>query len=187
MSYKTKFDGRTDKTIKLGGEGNPSSIEGYFLGSKDTQSDYGPGKLHLFQTSEGVVGVWGKTRMNTLLTNDHRGQMVLLSFTGMIAPSKKGRRPSYGYKLQYDPENTIDVSNIDLTVAEAEDDGDDDTANEWNSASGASEIEDSVVSDFEEEVPVARPVVAPRVAAAPASADRQAKMQALLNSRRASK
>lgn len=181
MSYKTKFDGRTDKTIKLGGEGNPSSIEGYFLGSKETTSDYGPGKLHLFQTSEGVVGVWGKTRMNTLLTEDHRGQMVLLSFTGMIAPSKKGRRPSYGYKLQYDPENTIDVSNIDLTAAaSAEDDGDAEIADLMN---GGADLE-SYETEAEEEAPAPRLAVPPRVAAAPASADRQAKMQALLNSRK---
>lgn len=180
MSYKTKFDGRTDKTIKLGGDGNPVSIEGYFLGSKETQSDYGPGKLHLFQTSDGVVGVWGKTRMNTLLTEDHRGQMVLLSFTGMIAPSKKGRRPSYGFKLQYDPENTIDVSNIDLSAApSAEDDEDLGLGEEHNEMST-----DGLEDELEAEVRPA-PAVAPRVAASVPSADRQAKMQALLNSRRA--
>lgn len=181
MSYKTKFDGRTDKTIKLGGDGNPTSIEGYFLGSKETQSDYGPGKLHLFQTPEGVVGVWGKTRMNNLLTADHRGQMVLLSFTGMIAPAKKGRRPSYGFKLQYDPENTIDVSNIDLTAApsaEDEDDGGLDTSFAENLAENDSLLDEEPVSS------VSRVVTAPQVVAAPASSERQAKMQALLNSRR---
>lgn len=174
MSYQTKFDGRTDKTIRLGGDGNPTSIEGYFLGSKDTQSDYGPGKLHLFQTSEGVVGVWGKTRMNTLLTDNHRGQMVLLSFTGMIAPSKKGRRPSYGFKLQYDPENTIDVSNIDLSATPSAEDEED-----------VSDVSNSFHEETEENETFTPPPKRPTapIAAAP-SAERQAKMQAMLNSRK---
>lgn len=177
MGYITKFDGRTDKTVKVGGEGNPTSIEGYFLGSKDTESDYGPGKLHLFQTQEGVVGVWGKTRMNNLLTEAHRGQMVLLSFTGMIQPSKKGRRPSYGYKLQYDPSNTIDVANIDVNAAPAStesEEGYDDSSDSYDSEMSGHE-EDTV-----EETPPARPV-APKVAAATPDASRQAKVQALIN------
>lgn len=175
MAYVTKFDGRTDKTVKVGGEGNPTSIEGYFLGSKDTVSDYGPGKLHLFQTHEGIVGVWGKTRMNNLLTEDHKGQMVLLTYTGMIAPTKKGMRPSYGFKLQYDASNTIDISNIDLSASPA--------------ASEEEETGDEYVSQeetYEEEQVVAapaRPVAPQRPAAAP-DASRQAKVQALLTKNR---
>lgn len=173
MAYVTKFDGRTDKTIKVGGEGNPSFIEGYFLGSKDTQSDYGPGKLHLFQTNEGVVGVWGKTRMNNLLTEDHRGQMVLLSFTGMIQPSKKGRRPSYGYQLKYDTGNVIDVSNVNVNTAPPANDNDSDSDEQY--------ISDSEESNEPlDEVPPARPVAPARAAVAP-SAAKQASIQALLN------
>lgn len=171
MAYVTKFDGRTDKTIKIGGEGNPTSIEGYFLGSKDTSSDFGPGKLHLFQTEEGVIGVWGKTRMNNLLTADLRGQMVLVNFTGMIAPSKKGRRPSYGYKVQHDTQNVIDVSNIDLT-----------------STLESSEDSETEVDSYESnaiEVLVDRHPVAPKTPATTPSAERRAQVQALLNKNRA--
>lgn len=175
MAYITKFDGRTDKTIKLGGEGNPGSIEGYFLGSKDTLSDFGPGKLHYFQTEEGVIGVWGKTRMNSLLSNDLRGQMVLLTFTGMIAPSKKGRRPSYGYKVQHDPSNTIDVSNIDLSATPLSEDSDDSEVESYTSDSDTSDSEES----YEQPV-LAKPTAPARPVATP-NADRQAKVQALLN------
>ncbi len=125
MAYKTKFDGSTDTTIKLGGAGNPTSIEGYFLGTKEIPDQgYGPGKLHIFQTQEGTVGVWGKTNSNRLLTSDIIGQMVLLSFTGM-GEKKKGKNPAYNYSVQHDPENTTDVSGVNLNAQEPESSEDD--------------------------------------------------------------
>jgi len=120
MGFKKKIELRTDQTMQLGGnnsktgKANPTQVEGYYLGAKDIESDFGVGKLHYFQTAEGTVGVWGKTHMNILLTTDHLGQMVRVSFVGMRAPFKKGRRPSYQYELEYDAENTIDVSGIAL-------------------------------------------------------------------------
>lgn len=179
MGYKTKFDGNTDKTIQVGGvnsktnQANPATIEGYFLGSKDTQSDYGPGKLHIFQTSEGTIGVWGKTRMDKLLTSELVGQMVLVTFTGMIAPSKKGRRPSYGYKVQHDPENTIDTSTINLSPSASDEED-------------SFEEEESFETEAEEayEEPAPARAVAPKVAAVAPDASRQAKVQALLNKSR---
>ncbi len=139
MGYITKFDGNTDSTITLGKEGDPKSVEGYFLGSKDTPDQgFGPGKLHIFQTSKGNIGVWGKTRLNSLLTTDLIGQMVLATFTGMIAPSKKGRRPSYGFKVQHDAGNTIDTSGIDLTASAPADEVDEETNDEVENTSYAS-------------------------------------------------
>lgn len=181
MAFRTKFDGQTDKTIALGGDRdgkkNPTSIEGYFLGSKTTQSDYGPGLLHMIQTEDGVVGVWGKTRLNNLLTKELTGQMVKIDFTGMIAPVKKGRRPAYGYKVQHDPDNTTDVSGIDLnpveTLMEAEE----------------GQVEENDYSTEEpqeepqEEVPAPR-AVAPKQAAQAPNAAAQARVKALLASRK---
>ena len=174
MAYETKADLSTDKTIKLGGvdekgRPNPTSIEGYFLGTKETESDFGPGKLHIFQTADGNVGVWGKSRMNGLLTSNHIGQMCLLTFTGMGKPSK-GRKPPYLYKLQFDKDNTIDVSGIDVNAAVVEDDVD----------YGSYDNEEETPAD---EVPPTR-AVAPKRAAATPSASSQARTQALLNGRR---
>lgn len=121
MAYQTKFDGSCDKAVTLGAALNPTSLEGYFLGSKETpDKGYGPGKLHIFQTKEGTVGVWGKTRLNNLLTKELVGQMCLVNFTGMIEPSKKGKRPSYGYKVQHDPDNTVVVDAVESTDSYAE-------------------------------------------------------------------
>lgn len=167
MAYKTKFDGQTDKTVTLGLEGNPTSLEGYFLGSKDIVSEFGPGKLHIFQTQEGNIGVWGKTRLNGMLTKDLVGQMVLVEFTGMVAPKKKGRRPSYGFKVQHDPDNTIEVT-MDLSGSTAETYGDE---------------EADEVSDSAPEAPLAS---ATRVAARGPTAEQKARVQALVSGRKVS-
>ncbi len=173
MAYQTKFDGSTDTTIQLGGKNkdgtpNPTSLEGYFLGSKDTDGDFGPGKLHLFQTKEGTIGVWGKSRLNGLLTKDIIGQMTLVTFTGMIAPTKKGRRPAYGYKVQHDTSNTIDVGDLNLNAASAG--GADEGSEDEELASVGFASSDSYHQTAE-----------PRVAAAVPNAARQAQVQALLN------
>lgn len=180
MAYKTKFDGSTDKTIQVGGNKadgtpNPSFVEGYFLGSKVTTGDYGPGKLHVFQTKDGTVGVWGKSRLDKLLTTDLVGQMVLVSFTGMIEPTKKGRRPSYGYRLKHDKDNTTDVSDIDLNATSEE-------ASESNEETidyAENSLEDEGLAD---EVAPARPIP-PRAAAPIPNASR---VQALLSKNRTS-
>lgn len=167
MAYQTKFDGNTDKTVTLGKEGNPTSIEGYFLGTKITpDTGYGPGKLHIFQTAEGAVGVWGKTRLDQLLSADLIGQMTLVSFTGMIAAAKKGKSPSYGFKVQHDKDNTIDTSSINLSSSDNQE----------------LDSNDSDVIEEEEPAPVA--YTSPKIAAKTPNSDRVAKVQALLNGRK---
>ncbi len=170
MGYIKKFNGSVDKAIQLGGEGNAKSIEGYFLGSKDTQSDYGPGKLHVFQTKDGTVGVWGKTRMNNALTEDLKGQMVRVTFTGMIQPSKKGRRPSYGYDVEHDPENIMDVTGVSLSTTTSEADEEEGDDNDWNG-------EDTSTEEYE----------APAAPVRKTTTSSAASVQALLNKGRTSK
>ncbi len=162
MAYITKFNGNTDKTVTLGKPGDPTKVEGYFLGSKDTpDGGYGPGKLHIFQTNEGSVGIWGKTRLNSSLTPDLVGQMVLVEFTGMIQPKTKGRRPSYGFKVQHDPGNTIETGTINLNASEdSDEDSEDLDSNESSSYSS-------------------RPSTPPPAAVAP-DAERRARVNALL-------
>lgn len=172
MAYKTKFSGDTDTNISVAKTQAPGVIvEGYFLGTKETPDTmgYGPGKLHVFKTAEGDVGVWGKSRLNAMLTPDIIGQMVLVEFTGMIPSTKKGKSPSYGFKVQHDPANTIEVSADALTQPEA--------ANDYGDA------DDS--STEEEQLP---PVRATRPAAPLKTPDaaQRAKVQAMLSGRKVS-
>lgn len=129
-NYEKKLDAKCDTAIQLGGEGNPTQVEGYYLVTKITpDTGYGPGKLHIFQTADGKIGVWGKTNSNRLLTDDLRGMMVRLTFTGMGA-KVKGRRPAYEYELEFDRSNRIDVSSIstNTVVEESDDDSGDDSS-----------------------------------------------------------
>jgi hypothetical protein len=176
MAYKEKFAGDTDVTIRLGGKdnkgkANPTQVEGYFLGSKDCSTDFGPAKLHIFQTPEGNVGVWGKTFMNRLLTDDLKGQMVKVVFDGM-GVAQKGRQAPYKFKVYSDADNTVDVGEFDPN------------ASEESEPDGGSDADLCPTADVEEEEPVdeippPRPV-APKVAAKTPDAARQAKVQALL-------
>lgn len=177
MAYQTKLELSADRTITLGGTGengkpNPTSIEGYYLGSRATpDKGYGPGTLHFFQTAEGNVGVWGKSRLNNLLTADLRGQMVLATFTGM-SKAQKGRRPAYTYKVQHDPAETIDVSGIDLNQVQEDVAGD----AEPDYGDDVDTNDDTTAVD---EVTPPRAQAPARPAQAPDAA-RQAKVQALL-------
>lgn len=187
MAYKTKVELTANTTITLGGvneatgKANPTSIEGFYLGSRVTpDKGYGPGLLHFFQTPTGNVGVWGKTRLNNLLTSDVKGQMCLVTFMGM-GTKVKGKRPPYTYKLQHDEDNVIDVTGLDLSEVQEE-------------VAGDESDQDAIYDDDRpvdtepptDEVQAPRAIAPPRPAAAPDAA-RQAKVQALLNkSRKAS-
>lgn len=133
MAFKKKFNGQTDVTIQLGSKDNPKqrdSVEGYYLGTKDIpDSGYGVGKLHIFQTKEGSLGVWGKTSSNSLMTSDLRGQMCRLTFTGM-GEKKKGKNPAYMYELEHDPENTISVEGVNVNGTEPEYDDSEDVSDD---------------------------------------------------------
>lgn len=118
MSYKEVQDLSCEITISLGGRNretgkdNPKSIEGYFRGSKNTpnkKSKSGISKLHIFQTPKGNVGVWGKTDLDRKLLAVPLGNMTRATQTGMIS-TPNGEM--YTYKVEFDPDNTIEVSSF---------------------------------------------------------------------------
>ncbi len=188
MAFKKKLDVNADTAIALGGKNgqgkaNPTEIEGHYLGAKSVETDYGPAKLHVFATESGNVGVWGKTNLNRILTNEQLGQMCRVTFTGM-GKAQKGRRPPYNYELQYDDENTIDVSGINLS-AEGSQEPDYDTSSS-QSTQGYDDESDSVDPEDDEkpvdELPPRR-ATPPRAAAVAPNAAAVARTQSLLNGR----
>lgn len=119
MAYIEKadsFDGEMVTLTKVG-----DKIEGFYLGAKEVEGEYGVSKLHSFKTDKGTVSTWGKTIMNDLLTPDLLGVKCLLAFNGMLQPKKKGRRPAYNYKLKFDPEQKMAISVSEDTSFDVED------------------------------------------------------------------
>lgn len=115
MAYIEKTSGETDRTIALINKGD--SIEGFYQGYKEIDDQFNEGKktkLHIFQTSEEKVGVWGKTYLDSKLTADLLGCQCYIEMTGMIPPKKKGRRPAYGYKVLFDKEKKMEYSSVSL-------------------------------------------------------------------------
>lgn len=117
MGYEEITDLGTDTVTAIGGvnkktnKPNPTSIEGYFLGSREVpsaMSKTGFAKIHVFQTPKGNEGVWGKTDLDIKLAGVTPGTMTLVKFDRMQA--NKGKQPMYKYKVSVDKDNTIEVA-----------------------------------------------------------------------------
>ncbi len=116
MAFKEVVALECDTTIALGGvnrktgKKNPTSIEGYYLGSKevvDKKQKSGLAYIWIFQTENGNVGVWGKTNLNRKLSACTPGTMVRASFDKMVSTPNGDM---YSYKVEVDADNTIEVS-----------------------------------------------------------------------------
>jgi hypothetical protein len=176
MSFKERNNVDAEVTTALGGtdrrtgKKNPSQVEGYYLGFKETasaKSKTGTSKLHILQTPKGNLGVWGKTDLDRKLTGVKAGTMVRLTHTGMQA-TKNGEM--YKYKVEVDEDNTIEVDASENQPIDS-------------AHSGYEEPESFSETDEDEpaldEVPYT-PAARPAKAAATPSAANQAKVQALL-------
>jgi hypothetical protein len=181
MAYKNVPNFNDCTTITLGGQNedgkpNPTQIEGFYLGSKVTPAkEYGPGMLHFFQTEKGVIGVWGKTCMNSMLIPALAGQMCRVTFTGM-GKKIKGRRPAYLYSVEHDEDNVTDVSGVNVSGSQGEEP-------EYDADAAAGEADEGGDETQADEAPAARAVPPKSVARAPSAAS-QAKVQALLGGTR---
>lgn len=186
MSFKEVASLDADVTTALGGvnkktgKANPTSIEGYYLGTKTVESKMskdGTAKLHLLQTEKGNIGVWGKTDLDRKISQVDAGVMIRITQNGKI--NIPGRNPMYKFKVEVDTENTIEPPAQEATQ--------DDAASEsYSSASGTSYGEEDLGEDLlPDEVEVSRPVAPVRAASAPDAA-RQAKVKELLAKGRAS-
>lgn len=114
MAYKKVLELSADKTVKIGGEDGPTSLEGYFLGTKIIKSKdagFKDSSLHIFSTEEGNVGVWGTSKLNQLLLTVPPGQMTLITYLGR-GPKQKGKQPAYLFQVETDADNITDVSGL---------------------------------------------------------------------------
>lgn len=177
MAYKTVNSLDADVTITIGGQDkktgkkNPTSVEGFYLGSREveTQSKYGngPSVLYFFQTEKGNVGVWGKTDLKKKLAAGKLGLMTLVTYAGM-KPTPRG--DMHTYKVEQDPDVSIDVSDLNALAS--------------TGSGGEEDYNDGGDADEEEEEEAYEPEVA-AVAFKETPEQRKAKVQALLNRNKA--
>lgn len=162
----TALGGRDKKNNK----NNPTQIEGYYIGSRQVaspKSKTGFAALHVFQTEEGNVGVWGKTNLDQKMKQVTPGSMTRVTFTGMMETKNN---PMYKYKVEVDSSNTIDVSSA-VPVKDSYE-SDDSYSDESLDESSAEEAVEYVAPK------------APKQAAKTPSAEQQARVKALLNGTR---
>lgn len=180
MAFQKLPSLESEQTIALGGvnkktgKQNPSTITGFYLGSKEVKSDMsstGKCLVHIFQTEEGNTGVWGKTNLDRALATAPVGTLLQVNFTGLQKNPLKGRSPAYLFEVLADSEQTISVGALA-------------TPNRPEPLDEDSYAEDNFVeSDEEDDVDQAPPfrAAAPKQAARTPSAEQQARVQALLS------
>lgn len=166
-----------DTTISLGGvnkktnKKNPTQIEGYYLGSRtvaDQKKKSGISYIHVLQTKDGNVGVWGKTNLDNKMKSVTPGFMIRITQSGMQATPNGDM---YLYKVEVDKENTVDVAGFNADASN------DESADDYEAEEETGLDEDEAPAD---EVPVSRPSNAQRPTAQAPDAARQAKVQAML-------
>lgn len=118
MPYQEVTDLNAENVTPLGGPNkktgkpNPKEVEGYYLGSRKVDSKKarsGFAYIHVFQTSGGNKGVWGKTDMDRKILAVTPGTMTKVTHTGSV-PTPNG--DMYTYKVQFDKTNVIEVSEL---------------------------------------------------------------------------
>jgi hypothetical protein len=177
MAFEEIASTDSSNTIALGGvnkktgKPNPTSVTGYYLGSKEVTTGFGPAQVHNLQTDSGIIGVWGKTDMNKKLNGVPEGVLVRITQSGM----KKipGRNPMWVYKVEVDKSDTLDTG----VTAEEEND-------EFPTSLTADDDhyeETDVDADEESADEVSYKRATPRKTAPSVDADRQARTKALLS------
>ena len=178
MAFTEVLDLDCDTTTALGGfnrktkKDNPTKVEGYYIGSKNTPSPKaksGFAKLHIFQTSNGRVGVWGKTDLDRKMLSATVGAMTRVTQSG-VTPTQNG--DMYKFRVEVDSENTIEVN---LPSGEGETQSDE----EYVAESEGLDSEETA----SDEVTYSRPAAPVAPATSPTAAQRN-KVQDLLKSRR---
>jgi hypothetical protein len=182
MAFKKIQDLNCDITIALGGrdkktgKANLSQLEGYFLGSRTVTTKKGPAKLHAIQTSDGVVGVWGKTDLNRKMENAIVGAMTRITQKGTV---ETPNGPMYKYTVEVDEDNSVEVFGLNSNTSDSAASNSSDDRSSEESYDEVDDEEETESEESSDEVVTTR-AKAPVVPASTPSASAKARVQALL-------
>lgn len=193
MGFKAVADLDCETSTAIGGKNketgkpNPTSITGYFIGTRQVdskKSKTGFAALHVIQTPKGNVGVWGKTNLDRKMRAVPPGQMVRITFVGMV---ETRNNPMYKYKVEADAENAIEVQAPDTSESTSEEaeETSEDTGAEQEYTEETEEEEQALDAEEEQTDEISPPrAKAPKTPVATPDAARAAKVKALLNGKR---
>lgn len=164
---------------KKTGKPNPTTMTGYFIGSREVDSKMsktGKAAIHVLQTPQGNVGVWGKTDLDRKLSQVTPGSMIRITQNGK--QEIPGKNPMYKFKVEVDSSDTIEVSLPQEEAPNAE----------FDAPFGTDQAGDGVPyydhgDDLTDEVEPVRPVAPARAAQVPTSAQQQKVKDLLAKSR----
>ncbi len=160
MARKKVIDLNADSTIKFGSKKGAlpkgSEFAGYYVGSKEVTTRLGPSQLHVFQTSDGSVGVWGSAQLNAKL-NGLKGLMTFIKFTGEVSVPNGTMKV---FEVEYDDEDTIDVGGTQVNFRDAQEPDSEEQAEEEEEQE--EEQADEEEEAEEEQAPAKRPPAAAR-------------------------
>jgi hypothetical protein len=126
MSFKTVTGLDTENVFALGGvdqktgKKNPTSLEGYYLGSKKVKTETGIALIHVFQTALGNNGFWGSADTNSKLAQVRVGTMTKVEFVEKKKIS--GGKTKKIFNVMVDDENVIDTGALNASSEGAYDD-----------------------------------------------------------------
>ena len=153
MAFKELNDLNPDLTISLGGtnrktgKANATQVEGYYMGSRtvpDNKKKSGISYIHVFQTSKGMLGVWGKTDMDRKVLAVTPGTMTRVTSTG-TRPTPNG--DMYVFKVEVDGDNTVQVvGSVNQNPTPQEDGANDQDGATYESAPAFDEDEELVAT-----------------------------------------
>lgn len=190
MARKKVIDLNADSTLKFEKPGQ--KFQGYYVGSKTVNSGMGPSQLHVFQTDEGNVGVWGSAQLNAKLAQC----LGYLTFITYLKKIKVPKGTMKTFEVEYDDEQKIDVAGTQVNFRQTEEPSESEEEIDNLEASAEEESleeeaeEEQVEEESEEELPPAKTSSRPAAAgasrprAAAASPQSQARVTSILNKRK---
>lgn len=188
MAFKEVNTLDAENTTALGGfnkktgKKNPTSAEGYYLGSREVdskKSKNGKASIHFLQTPKGNQGIWGKTDLDRKLSAVTPGTMVRITQSGTV-PTPNG--DMYKFKVEVDNDNTIEVNASSYSTTNSDESDETDT---YSSTDDEDET-DTYSSTDDEDEPTAQPYEEEVISKAVAmtALERQRKVEALLKGKR---
>lgn len=85
-------------------------MTGYYLGSREVDTDYGEALIHEFQKEDGKhVSVWGFTVLDKKLANIQKGILTRVTYKGkeQIKTKKYGLKDVHTCTVEMDPSKSI--------------------------------------------------------------------------------